>query len=123
MPSTKSYRELQERVMSRLGAAERPAALRERTLAEIGLSELRRALERSQTVLAAELGISQSAISQLERSDDVMISTLRTYLEGLGARLELVAIFDEDDVERVVPIRVGDVSVTQSRLRRFEGAR
>ena len=40
------------------------------TLAEIGLYELRRSLRRSQTDLAAELRISQPAVSQLERSDD-----------------------------------------------------
>jgi DNA-binding XRE family transcriptional regulator len=71
MPSTKSYRRLHEKVVARPGAAERLAALREDTLAEIGLFELRRALDRSQTELAAELGISQPAISQLERAGDV----------------------------------------------------
>ncbi len=48
MPSTKNYRSLHAQVMARPGAAERLAALREETLAEIGLYELRRALERSQ---------------------------------------------------------------------------
>ncbi len=108
MPSTKSYRRLHEEVVTRPGAVERLAALREDTLAEIGLYELRRALERSQTELAAELGISQSAISQLERAGDLKLSTLRTYLEHLGARLELVAVFTDDDEEHVIPIRVGD---------------
>jgi predicted transcriptional regulator len=108
MPSTKNYRQLHERVASRSGAAERLAALREETLAEIGLYELRRALDRSQTELAAELGISQSAISQLERAGDLKLSTLRTYLELLGARLELLAVFEDDDDEHVVPIRIGD---------------
>ena len=49
MPSTKNYRELHDQVMARPGAAERLAALREDTLAEIGLYELRRALERSRS--------------------------------------------------------------------------
>jgi DNA-binding Xre family transcriptional regulator len=107
MPSTKSYRDLHDEVTARPGAAERLAALRKETLAEIGLYELRRALERSQTELAAELGISQSAISQLERAGDVKLSTLRNYLERLGARLELLAVFEDDDAEHLVPIRVG----------------
>lgn len=38
MPSTKNYRELHDQVMARPGAVERLAALREDTLAEIGLS-------------------------------------------------------------------------------------
>ena len=92
----------------RPGAAERLAALRENTLAEIGLDELRRALDRSQTELAAELGISQSAISQLERAGDVKLSTLRNYLEHLGARLELPAVFEDDGEDHFIPIRISD---------------
>lgn len=108
MPSTKSYRELHDQVVARPEAADRLAALRDDTLAEIGLYELRRALDRSQTELAAELGITQSAISQLERAGDVKLSTLRNYLAHLGARLELSAVFEDEDEEHVVPIRIGD---------------
>ena len=107
MPATKSYRRLHDQVAARPGAAERLAALREETLSEIGLHELRKALERSQTELAAKLNISQSAVSQLERSDDLKLSTLRNYLAQLGARLQLVAVFDEDDQEHSVPIHIG----------------
>ena len=108
MPSTRSYRKLHEEVIARPGATDRLAALRDETLTEIGLYELRRALDLSQTELAAELGISQSAISQLERAGDVKLSTLRNYLDHLGARLELLAVFGDDDDEHVVPIRFGD---------------
>ena len=74
MANTKNYRDIHRKVAARPGAAERLAALRDETLAEIGLYELRRSLERSQTELAAELGISQSAVSQLERGGDVKLS-------------------------------------------------
>ncbi|NOY57256.1 MAG: helix-turn-helix transcriptional regulator [Actinobacteria bacterium] len=107
MPSTKSYRRLHEEAVARPGASERLDALREDTPPEIGLYELRRALDRSQTELAAELGISQSAISHLERAGDVKLSTLRNYLRYLGARLELLAVFEDDDEEHVVPILIG----------------
>ena len=46
-----------------------------------------------------------SSISKLEHAEDVRVSTLRQYLEGLGARLELVAVFDDE--ERRVPIHLG----------------
>lgn len=108
MPSTKSYRELHEQVVDRPGATERLGALRDETLIEVGLYELRRALDRSQVELAADLGISQSAISQLEHAGDVKLSTLRNYLAHLGARLELLAVFEDDDDEHVIPIHVGD---------------
>jgi len=44
-------------------------------------------------------------VSKFEHADDVRISTLRQYLEALGARLELVAVFDDED--RRVPIELG----------------
>lgn len=55
--------------------------------------------------LAGRLDVTQGAISKLEHSEDVRVSTLRQYLEALGARLELVAVFDEDD--RRVPVHLG----------------
>jgi len=55
--------------------------------------------------LIASSHITQAAISKFENADDVRVSTLREYLEALGARLELVAVFDDDD--RRVPINLG----------------
>lgn len=107
MPSTKNYRNLHNQVMSRPGAAERLAALRQETLAEIGLYELRRALERSQADLAASLSVSQSAVSQLERGEDIKLSTLRSYVQGLGAHLRIVAVFDDGENETPILIRIG----------------
>lgn len=51
------------------------------------------------------LNITQSAVSKLEHADDVRVPTLRQYLHALGARLELVAVFDDDD--RRVPVHLG----------------
>jgi len=107
MPSTQSYRALHDEVPARPGAEERLAALRSETLAEIGLQALRRTLDFSQVDLAAELGISQSSVSQLERGDDVKVSTLRSYMHGLGARLQIVAVFGDGEAETAVPIRIG----------------
>jgi hypothetical protein len=50
--------------------------------------------------------VTQGAISKFEHADDVRISTLRQYLEALGAHLELVAVFDDEE-ERRVPIHLG----------------
>jgi type II secretory pathway predicted ATPase ExeA len=75
------------------------------TLEEIRLYELRHAEAVSQAELAGRLDVTQGAISKLEHSDDVRVSTLRQYLEALGARLEPVAVFDDED--RRVPIHLG----------------
>ena len=107
MPNTRSYKELHRHVAGRPGAAERLAALRTETLAEIGLYEMRRRLDWSQSGVAAELGISQAAVSQLENAQDLSISRLQKYLEPLGARLQILAVFEHEDKEYSIPIRVG----------------
>ena len=112
MASAKSYRKLGAAVEARPGADERLERLRRDTLAEIGLYELRRTLDRSQAEVAALLEVSQSAISQLEHSTDLRISTLRAYLEKLGATLRVEAVFEADEDEWSVPIRIGEAGTT-----------
>ena len=65
----------------------------------------------SQATLAGRLEVTQGAISKLEHADDVRVSTLRQYLNALGARLEMVAVFDDDD--RRVPITLGTDQTTR----------
>ncbi len=100
------FSELRKQVEERPGAGERLSKLRAETLDEVRLYELRHAEAVSQAELAGRLEITQGAVSKLEHAEDVRVSTLRQYVEGLGARLELVAIF-EDDEERRVPIHLG----------------
>lgn len=107
MPSTKSYRQLHEQVIARPGAVERLAELRRETLAEIELQEIRGVLKLSQTDLAEAMGITQSAVSQFERGDDILISTLDNYVQGLGATLRIAAVFEGDEEETVIPIQIG----------------
>lgn len=97
---------LRAEVEARPGAKERLAAARAASLDEIRLFELRHAAAVSQAELAGRLEVTQGAVSKLEHSEDVRVSTLRQYLEALGARLELVAVFDDDDARRV-PIHLG----------------
>lgn len=107
MPSTKNYHRLHQRVVARPGAVERLAELRKETLAEIELQEVRGILQLSQTDLAEAMGITQSAVSQFERGDDILISTLDNYVQGLGATLRIAAVFDGDEGETVIPIQIG----------------
>ena len=99
------FSELRDDVVAMPGGSERLADLRAETLEEIRLYELRHGEAISQAELAGRLDVTQGAISKLEHSDDVRVSTLRQYLDALGARLELVAVFDDDD--RRVPINLG----------------
>ncbi|MBX3700008.1 MAG: XRE family transcriptional regulator [Dokdonella sp.] len=57
------------------------------------LKDLRLAVEKTQVELAAELGVGQDTISRLEKRSDMLLSTLRHYVESMGGTLELVAQF------------------------------
>ena len=83
MSGHRKWSELRDKMMERPGA---PEAL-------------------SQVEVAARLEITQSAVSKLEHAEDVRVSTLRDYLEALGARLELVAVFEDEG--RRVPVHLG----------------
>ncbi len=96
---------LRDDVTAEHGASERIAAMRAEALEEIRLFELRHREAVSQAELAGRLDVTQGAVSKLEHADDVRVSTLRQYLEALGARLELVAVFDDED--RSVPVHLG----------------
>lgn len=61
------------------------------------LFELRKARGVTQVDVAERLGVSQGNISELERRDDLFLSTLRGYVGALGGRLEVRAVFDEGD--------------------------
>ena len=57
------------------------------------LRELRAAHHKTQVSVAAALGIGQDGVSRLEQRTDLLISTLRSYVEAIGGDLELVARF------------------------------
>lgn len=57
------------------------------------LKDLRQAAQPTQEELAATLGVRQDTISRLEKRTDMLLSTLRQYVEGVGGKLELIAKF------------------------------
>ena len=66
----------------------------ERRVQELAtLKELRTNAQQTQVDLALALGVGQDAISRLEQRSDMLLSTLRLYIESLGGKLQLVAQF------------------------------
>jgi transcriptional regulator with XRE-family HTH domain len=57
---------------------------------EISLRELRRQRNLTQARLAKKLKIGQEGVSRIERRQDMSISTLLSYIEGIGGRLSFV---------------------------------
>ena len=62
---------------------------------ELALRELRKAHHRTQASMAKQLGISQDGVSRLEKRSDLLLSTLRGYVEAMGGNLRLVAEFPD----------------------------
>lgn len=57
------------------------------------LKDLRLAVAQTQQELAANLGVGQDTISRIEHRSDLLLSTLRSYVQAMGGELELVARF------------------------------
>ena len=89
-----------DRIRKQLSPARRrKIAARAETLIaeERSLQELRQAHKLTQKRMAEVLGIGQDSVSRLEQRSDLLISTLRGYVEALGGRLSLVAEFPDRD--------------------------
>jgi DNA-binding XRE family transcriptional regulator len=78
--------------------AELPADRRERIqqraaeliAEELNLREVRRLRKLTQARLSKKLKIGQEGVSRIEKRTDLYISTLRSYVEGVGGKLKLV---------------------------------
>jgi DNA-binding XRE family transcriptional regulator len=69
----------------------RAAEIRE----EINLRELRRLRKLTQARLSKKLKIGQEGISRIEKRTDLYLSTLRSYVEGVGGELTLMVRFPD----------------------------
>ena len=68
-------------------------------LAEMPLNELRQARGLSQKMLAEVLHVQQPSIAKIEKRTDMYISTLRSHIEAMGGKLEVVARFPDGAVK------------------------
>ncbi|MEI9979247.1 MAG: XRE family transcriptional regulator [Edaphobacter sp.] len=89
---------------------ERLADRRQQAKAElerIGFDKLRLARQQTQSAVAERLHIPQGAVSRMEKRSDLLLSTLREYINALGGRLELRAVFPDGDfeIEPLAPLK------------------
>lgn len=101
---TRNYSELQAELEARPDHPALAAAARAQLEAQDAaylrrLAELRRARDVTQVALAEKLRMAQPSVSRLERQADLYVSTLRRYVEALGGRLEISAVFPDLDYE------------------------
>jgi len=78
---------------------ERQAVVRAKAAAlieeELTLRQLRQARKLTQERMAETLGIGQDSISRLEQRSDLLLSTLRSYVQAMGGDLQLVVEFPD----------------------------
>jgi DNA-binding XRE family transcriptional regulator len=62
------------------------------------IAQVRKQLGFTQTSVAKTMGVSQSALSQMESQDDLQLSTLRRLVKALGGELDIIARFGERSI-------------------------
>jgi transcriptional regulator with XRE-family HTH domain len=93
---TKPFKELRKRMTPEQQAeSEMQANL---GLLKLTLSELRESLGHTQSDVAKNMGVVQSALSKIEHQDDIQISTLSRYIKSLGGSLTIIARFPDQEV-------------------------
>lgn len=96
---TRAYKPVsRDEMMSRLSPADR-AEVEARTAVLIAeeqtLQDLRKAMGLTQVYMAQTLKIGQNNVSRIEKRSDLLLSTLRGFVEAMGGRLNLVAEFPD----------------------------
>jgi DNA-binding XRE family transcriptional regulator len=93
---TRKFREL---VKAMPAARQQKIAGRIReSLASMPLEEVRKARQMTQAKLADALGVNQGEVSKIEHRTDIYLSTLADYVEALGGRLEIRAVFPDREM-------------------------
>jgi len=99
-----SFKDTKKRLMADPATAARINDEVARAHRAVALADLR-AGHVTQADVAKVLGVSQRRVSAIENAPDVQISTLRSYVETLGYKLEIIA---EKAGERI-PIELGQL--------------
>lgn len=72
------------------------------------LQQMRKARALTQKKLAKKLGVGQVAVSKLESRSDLLLSTLRTYIEAMGGTLDLIVRFPDRQPVKLATIGLED---------------
>lgn len=59
------------------------------------LKDLRKAAQRTQDEIAVAMGVGQGTVSRIEKRNDMLVSTLQHYVEGVGGTLQILATFPD----------------------------
>lgn len=97
MTMAKNFKELQEKMPREVRLRSEASAAK--MISEMGLAELRAAMDMTQESLANALHVKQASISKMERRSDMYISTLSKIIEAMGGELQIVAKMPNGNVK------------------------
>ncbi len=103
-----------DQVIAKLPAVRRrkiAARAQELVAEENALRQLRKARDLTQDRMAKLLGVGQDSVSRLESRSDLLLSTLRGYVEAMGGTLKLVVEFPDSTA---ILSSLGEVAPEQS---------
>jgi DNA-binding XRE family transcriptional regulator len=107
MSGRKNFRILREQLEARLESD--PEARAEMDVGRqalrdaLALAALREERGLTQADVAHALHVTQANVSQVEHKEDLYLSTLSKYVQALGGRLELKAVFADRVIDLVMP--------------------
>ena len=96
--STRTWKSVRDARLTPAAAARVTRRSRAR-IEEVTLQELRQDFAKTQAELARAADMTQSELSRLESRADHRISTLRRYVDALGGKLEITAVFGKRRVK------------------------
>jgi transcriptional regulator with XRE-family HTH domain len=111
---TRPFKELADEVYKRPGAREEIEARSAGIRAVMKLAELRKRRNMTQAALAEVLKTTQANVSRIERGGNPYLETLEDFVEGIGGRLEINVVFDDEVVPLKLPEAVAVPTPTRS---------
>ena len=111
----RNFKELQAKMPRE--ARVRSEAAAKKMISEMGLAELREAMDLTQESLADTLHVKQASISKMERRSDMYISTLSKIIEAMGGELQIIANMPNGRVQirQFTKIRKGEFESAPTR--------
>ncbi|MFN7995578.1 MAG: helix-turn-helix transcriptional regulator [Bryobacteraceae bacterium] len=94
---TRKFRELVQTMP--VARQQKIASRVQQSLAAMPLEEVRKARQMTQAKLADALGVNQGEVSKIEHRTDIYLSTLASYVEALGGKLEIRAVFPDREMQ------------------------
>jgi hypothetical protein len=107
MNVAKNFQELRAEMSTAAKVAS--AAEHQRHVEEMSMIQFRKARELTHVKISQDLHLGQGDVYELERRADLYVSTLASYLQTVGANLEIRAVFPDGPAVKITQFSEGSV--------------